>query len=54
MAKSKVLCVLSDIFANGLGGKAVVVGEGGDDGDRGEERRVEPGVHPILTKVTNC
>ena len=53
MSKYKVISGF--VFAGGLlGGEAVVVGEGGDDGDGGEERGVEPGVHPILSKVTGC
>ena len=56
MAKSNVLSVFGDIFADGLlGGEAVVVvAEGGDDGDGGKQRGVESGVHPILTKVSDC
>ena len=52
MAVSKVLCSIfgDNILANGL---VVLVGEGGDDGDGGEEGGVETGVHPILTEVTN-
>ena len=53
MSKYKVISGF--VFAGGLlGGEAVVVGEGGDDGDGGEERGVEAGVHPILSKVTGC